>query len=502
MPLARIPAATATQNLRSRHSLWPDGRVSTDRLDGAVKVVLNGSFTFSRSDRIMTVGSCFAREIEKRLHQYDFDLPMLKLALPSEERDSTSPNDFANKYTIQSIVNELAWAFGDVAPPPPETLFLEVGEGLWHDPHLIHNMAPAPLERLVERRAMVQAAFAQLPSCRVVIVTLGLAEAWFDHRTGLHLNGAPPTAAIRRDPDRFSLDVLSYEEITEALDALRWQLRTHGHPDVKLLITVSPVPFKATFTGLDAIQANTYSKAVQRAAVEAFVRRYDGVDYFPSYEIVTLSARALAFEQDNIHVTPALVGAIMDRVLSHYVPEMVIQSGSVAAQTPSMLKLAKAPKQTKAALQREAKFLAAERRYPEACEAYDKLLKQFGDRMAAEERGNHHLDYGVALLRSDRIVDGVCHLRRALALMPTSDRAAFKLGLGLGRLKQVEASIVALRRATELSPGTAHYFSRLALAHSFNGEEAEALAHYRHALTLDPGNPEAKNAVSKALVTA
>src|SRR6185503_12468341 len=105
--------------------------------------------------------------------------------------------------------------------------------------------------------------FRQLPECRIVVITLGLAEAWFDHETGLYLNTAPPLQATNRNPDRFSLDVLDYEDILSALERIYGLLSAHGHPDVKVLITVSPVPFKATFSGQDAITANTYSKAVQ-----------------------------------------------------------------------------------------------------------------------------------------------------------------------------------------------------------------------------------------------
>lgn len=487
MPLARLPASVASQNLRRRRSLWPDGRVPTDRLNGVAQVGIDNSFTFDRSDRIMTIGSCFAREIEKRLQQFGFDLPMLDVTLSKEERASTVANDFANKYTAPSIGYEFAWAFNAAARPAPEDLFLEVEDGLWHDPHLIHNMQPAPLERVIERRAMVEDAYRQLPTCRIVVITLGLAEAWYDHRTGLHLNGAPPTPVLRRDPERFSLDLLAYEEILDALTAIHALVKQHGHPQVRMLVTVSPVPMKATFTGLDAIQANTYSKAVQRAAVEAFVRAHDDVDYFPSYEIATLSDRALAYERDNIHVTPVLVGQIIDRVLEKYAPSL-----DFTPQTLPQAKSKVVPTGSKIELKRTAKYLAAERRYDDANDAYEELSGRFAEKMDPEERGQLHLDYGVSLLRSERTVDGVYHLRQASALLPGSDRAAFKLGLALGRLKQVQGSIDALRRATELAPETSHYFARLGMSLDTVGQGQDARVAYRQALDLDPANPEAQ----------
>ena len=501
MPLVRIPASIANQNLRRRSSLWPDGRVPTDRLDGVVKIALQGSFTFSRADKIMTIGSCFAREIERRLGQLGFDIPMLDLKPPAGERESSFPNDLVNKYTIQSVVNEFLWAFGEISPPTPDQLFLHVDNGMWHDPHLIHNLEPAPLEHVIARREIVRRAFARLPECRIVVITLGLGEAWFDHLTGLHLNAAPPTPTVRREPDRFSLDLLSYDEILDGLETVHRLLRAHGHPNMRLLVTVSPVPFKATFTGVDALQANAYSKAVQRAACEAFVRRHEDVDYFPSYEIVTLTARETAFERDNIHVTAPVVAQIMDRVIEKYAPDvkiepLIIEEAALAAPGRAKAKAKAAASEIE--LKRTAKFLAAERRYGEACDVYAHLVDVFGDGMAPAAKGQLHLDYGVALLRSERPMDGVHHLRKAVALLPHSDRAAFKLGLGYGRLKQIDESNDALRRAIELAPGHAGYYSRLALGLAFAGQKTESLVTYRRALEIDPDEPEAKAALLRA----
>ncbi len=122
----------------------------------------------------------------------NFDLPMKQISIPAEERYTKTENDIISKFTVQSMENELNWSLGETQPPPPESLFLLVGEDLWHDPQLVNNTRPGSLERVIERRAMVQDAVGQAPSCRVVIITLGLAEAWFDHETSLYLNTAPP----------------------------------------------------------------------------------------------------------------------------------------------------------------------------------------------------------------------------------------------------------------------------------------------------------------------
>jgi len=75
-----------------------------------------------------------------------------------------------------------------------------------------------------------------------------------------------------------------------------------------MLVTVSPVPLLSTFRDVDVLVANTYSKSVQRAAIDEFIADADGVDYFPSYEFVMLSNPTIAWSRgDYRHVNADLV---------------------------------------------------------------------------------------------------------------------------------------------------------------------------------------------------
>ena len=451
MPLARYSATEANRNLRrNRASLWPDGRLPTDRLGEVAKPSFTPSFSFSKADRIMTIGSCFAREMEHRLAGLGFDLPMKAIVLPPEERVTKTTNDIISKFTVQSMENELAWATGQ-PPPPPDQLFLQVGEGLWHDPQLVHNAHPASLERVIARRALVQDAFRQLPQCRIVILTLGLAEAWFDHQTGLYLNAAPPNAVLRQTPERFSLDVLDYEEIAASLERIHAILQSHGHPDVKVLITVSPVPFKATFSGQDALVANAYSKAVQRAACQGFVARHDNVDYVPSYEIVTLSDREKVFERDNLHVSNAAVAFIVDQVLSAYAPNVEFRHTRVGT-----------PKTRRAGAEdRPYDLLARARHFFEegdlgqAAELCSSMLERFDAQMSDRDKSTGHNVYGVVLMTMKRLPEAAAQFRAASALSPGEAEPWHNLGKTLDRMGRRREALAALKRAAEISPADA-----------------------------------------------
>ncbi len=459
MPLASIPADEASRNLRrSRASLWPDDRVPGDRLSGVAKLELRPTFQFGVEDRILTLGSCFAREIEFRLMELGFDCPLVGAAIPTEEQRSKVQNGLLIKYTIQSIENELRWAAGEAAPEP-EALFLEIGDGVWHDPQLVANAPPLPMDRVKARRALVQEAMAQFTSCRVVIVTLGLAEAWFDEQTSLYLNVAPPAPALSRYPGRFRLDVLDHDDILQSLERIWALLRSRGPADLKMLLTVSPVPFKATFSGEDAITANAYSKAVQRAAASAFVRRHADVDYFPSYEIVTMTAREQAYEPDNIHVAPALVRHITDMVLRAYAPEVADRLPEGEAP-----RLGRSDSRTHLDYFSLAKHHLAAREFEQAETVARELIAQFGASISRRDRSISHYLLGTALMGAHRWAAGAAELEHAAGFDPQQGVVLYKLGQCHEHLGDWPQALAAYQGAVELNSAWPAYAKALARA--------------------------------------
>lgn len=496
MPIVTFSAEQAMANLRARRSsLWPERWRGADRLKGIAEVEFEPSFGLVPGEAVMTIGSCFARNIEARLEQLGFELPARQVTLPAEERSSDTENDLLNKYTPQSAINELLWAF-DPAQPFPEKGFLEV-RGEWHDPHMAPNVAPASLERVRERRAMVTELYRQLPRCRVVVLTLGLVEVWFDRTTGLCLNGAPPPAAIKFEPERFELCILSHAEILDALETFWGLLKAHGHPEVRLLVTVSPVPMRASFSGQDALIANTYSKSTLRSAVGEFVRGREGVDYFPSYETATLTLRTTAFQEDNRHVAPALVDAIVDRVVSAYCeapPE-------AAAATPDedLSELEGVP------FKEVGERLHAAIKAGEQADAVK--LFAFMDIKDRYKRARFpeyffRKNYAQGLAATGAYIKALGQYEKALAEQPDSALIHYELGqvqTRLSRLREAEASF---RRAVELDPEAAKYRVRLATRLMDNSNFAEAIAELEAAARLAPEDERARAMLAEARAKA
>lgn len=486
MPLYEFSAAETSHNLRrNRSSVWPDGRRKSEkRLAGFVGVTLHPTFQFDTSDKILTIGSCFAREIEAVLSDLGFTLPALDVEVPAEERTTAVGNDILNKYTVHSMENEIRWGFEPLGIPP-EDFYLRAGEDTWHDAQMVGNLKPASLERVQERRAMVSDMMHRLPECRVVVITLGLVEAWFDTKTQMYLNGMPPAFAIKAEPDRFLLRVLEYDEIVASLHRIHALLVKYGHPDFKMLLTVSPVPFKATLTGRDALVANTYGKSVQRAAAEVFASAYDDVNYFPSYELVTLTNRDLAYTEDNIHVTRDMVAHIMATVLHAYA------GGEAPQASAAVLPQTKNSSLDHNNLSLEARENMKSGDYDSAVTNLSSLIYRFEHKVKPDMLINSYLTLGVALLRTKQTFEGVVALEKCHALAPDDARIAYKLGLGYGRLKRDAEALEMFQKVLGLDQSDPDYHWRLGAQLMRMGRQSEVRPYLEAALKLKPDHVNA-----------
>lgn len=303
--------------LRSPNAQWAD---DIDRFGQSVFTVSHTpKFAIARDARFFCIGSCFARNIEEHLLYSGLEVLSKRIVAPIEEWSGRSTG-LINKFTSHSILNEIEW----LASPPDfndPSLYAETGEG-WLDLQLAPGVRPVTFERAVERRRyMTETYFARLKQADVVVMTLGLVEVWRDERLGVYLNAAPSIWSVRRQPGRYTLEVLDVAANVAALESARAALKAL-RPDLRFIVTVSPVPMAATFTGVDVVVANTLSKSTLRAAANAFVRAHDDVDYFPSYEIVTHSPRDFAYGEDRLHVTDRIVGPVTDTFTRTYIGEI------------------------------------------------------------------------------------------------------------------------------------------------------------------------------------
>ncbi len=263
---------------------------------------------FSGGRTVFTIGSCFARNIEEALEGRDVVLPTRDFRVPAEEWPYR-PNGLLNEFTPGTIAQRIRFALEDRAFS--DATLVANGE-LWAD-LLVIGGADVSHARALERRAEMAAVYTRLASADLVIITLGYVEAWFDTLSGLFLNRMPPQRVAEREPGRFVLKRLDVEESMALLQPALFALADRG---IRVILTVSPVPLSVTFTAMDCVTANEFSKAVLRVCADR-LSRHPNIDYFPSYEIVR-SCGMPAYGEDQLHVRDDLVRAITGYMIGLY----------------------------------------------------------------------------------------------------------------------------------------------------------------------------------------
>lgn len=280
-------------------------------------------FQIDPSWPIFTMGSCFAREVENVLMMRGLPLLLWGHGVPAEHfetwNETTQRGGGAaggqlsrgalNKYSVRSMAHELKRVLLDESYP--DEGLIELAPGQWFDPHAsglkLHDKETA----LANRKRLTDAT-AQIKQARICFFTLGLTETWLDSETGLAMNTHPGPTWLSRMPERFRFVDYGYEATLNDMLSILTMIRQHCHPEMRFIVTVSPVPLGATFKDADVIVANSGSKSVLRAVAEELYRRFDFVDYFPSYEIVLNSPRAIAFQEDQLHVARDMVATVME----------------------------------------------------------------------------------------------------------------------------------------------------------------------------------------------
>jgi hypothetical protein len=291
---------------------------------------IDPKFALRRDDKFYAIGSCFARGIEHSLKRLNIAVESAapEFAKLQPAKKQVSALGFTNKYNTHSILNVLRWSLNPDAVFPLESI-VQLTKTTWYDPHTNPTLSFTDLEGTLERRALIQAVTRRIRDCRAVIVTLGLAEVWRDVQADVFINCTPLDVAYTLKPDaapplsnpqpsRYEFRLTTFAENWANLEAIYALLSQYGHPDVHIVVTVSPVPLMNTFSSMDIVVANTWAKSLLRTVAQEWAAGHRNVDYFPSYEIVQNSDRAATWERDQRHVRGAGVQHIMELFLRTY----------------------------------------------------------------------------------------------------------------------------------------------------------------------------------------
>jgi tetratricopeptide (TPR) repeat protein len=474
-----MDARSALQNLRkSKVGRWPKRGDAGNRFEPYARPWFKPTFSFSEGATIFTIGSCFARNVEKALQGRGFRIPAREFWIDASSGHATD-NRMLDNYGVASIYNEIRWALGEGEPYDPHMHLLEVYPGKFSDLHISHLVPLVPFEEAAARRQRIFAMTRTILDSDAVVMTLGLAEVWYDKLTSIYLNSRPYEAVLRANPNRFELHILDYHDVYDYLERTFEMIFRRCKPSCNVLLTVSPVPMSATFSGNDIAVANMYSKSVLRTAAEAISRKYDRINYFPSYEGVMLSERHLAWEDDLIHVRPDVIELNVNAMVAGYVHQDIDELiGSIPEVTdPEEEQKARQAAREQFAL---AKSLFADRKYSEAIEAA-RLVEDSGPIGAQALRIE-----GAAQLQLGHAKEAEAILRSSLKLRWNDPATHGYLARTLRTQGRIPEAIDSIRMAISFAPHVLAWIRLLISLLIAAGRSEEASRELEAALKVHP----------------
>jgi hypothetical protein len=286
-----------------------------------------------KTTRVATAGSCFAQHVARAMVGDGLNYYVAETAPDGMSEDMAQAQGYGlfsarygNIYSTRQLLQLIRRAYGGFTPV--ETAWAV--EGGFIDP-----FRPNIGEVFASVEAMEAARAAHLAKVRemfesldVFVFTLGLTEGWFDRRDGAAYPVTPGAVTKSADPAHFEFQNHDYGTIKADLIAFLGELFA-VNPGAKVIFTVSPVPLIATYGAADVLSATTYSKSVLRAVAGDVADRFDAVQYFPSYEIITGAYnRGAYFGADLREIRPEGVAHVMDV----FRQRLVIGAGAVMPQ--------------------------------------------------------------------------------------------------------------------------------------------------------------------------
>ncbi len=253
---------------------------------------------------IASIGSCFAREIKTWLIDNGYNYVQTATGVCTESGSAR----YDRVFNTFSIRQEFERAFGAFEPVTKCWRLFENGKERLLEPYrymLAWDSEDEMEAELIEHRDAVREAFT---TAKVIIITVGQSEIWYDKRDDSVFPMVPPQEIF--DPEIHGFRMSTYQENLDNLNR-SYELLKAANPDAHVLITVSPVPLRATFRRVNSVIADTAGKSMLRAVVDEFVRNAgDDVTYFPAFEVVKVLAET-PFKEDARHVRRDTVADIM-----------------------------------------------------------------------------------------------------------------------------------------------------------------------------------------------
>ena len=216
-----------------------------------IAVNLKGEEKFVNKDtRFFTMGSCFARNLANSLNSSGYVSHHMEI---SEYINTT----FANKVFVD-------WLSGAEIDDAIRDRIVELLPPGWSKENTLEV----------------------IKNSDVFILTLGVAAAFFDKATGEFVLPRPSALNSRALAEKYRFRTASVKENVDNVLYLINFVRSIS-PNIKVVVTVSPVPLLASFEYESAVQADCLSKSTMRLVAHEAVNNSNiaNVVYWPSFEV-------------------------------------------------------------------------------------------------------------------------------------------------------------------------------------------------------------------------
>lgn len=290
----------------------------------------------NRTDRVMTAGSCFAQHIATNLRRHGFDVidtepppPGMPDNVAKEYGYRLYSARYANVYTAA----QLRQLMEDALSGKPRAVETWTRGDRYFDalrPSVEPNGLDTVDEVIAHRAHHLKRVASAVESADVFVFTFGLTEAWINPASGTVYPTAPGTIAGSYDPATCQFVNFEYPQVYEDFFAAR-RLLKQIRPDLRFLVTVSPVPLTSSASSEHVLPATIYSKSVLRAVAGTIAKQFDDVDYFPSYEIISTPFTGRVFYDANLR---SVSQQGVDTVMSIFLREHGVAIDAKAPPSP------------------------------------------------------------------------------------------------------------------------------------------------------------------------
>ncbi|MFT3980715.1 MAG: GSCFA domain-containing protein [Ferruginibacter sp.] len=244
-------------------------------------------------DKLFLAGSCFTEQIGQKLAAHKF-------------RIIDNPNGIL--FNPVSIARSVISYIEDKRYSATDLFYQNELWGSWEHHTKFSSVDQAEALDTINRSQ--EAAHKFLREADWLLLTLGSAFVY-------ELENRQVVANCHKVPtDKFTKRLLSPEEVITTLDTLIHRLKNFN-PSLKIIFTISPVRHLR-----DGFVENNRSKATLIHAVHHLVDKFDGLFYFPAYELVLDDLRDYRFfAEDMVHPNYAATNYVWEKFVQACIDE-------------------------------------------------------------------------------------------------------------------------------------------------------------------------------------